>query len=136
METSPWRKRLVVRLLLVVSQVRVSVTPWVFRGGRNGDLVGFPRGSSRFPLPQISFHHFPTLISFNSFHFIPSLTVRQVWSAGILAKHRSSIKGLHRISFFDSTLYQTRIEDIYIFCLFCFGFETPLIVLWDFECNT
>ena len=50
--------------------IRVSVTPCGFRGGRNGVWVGFLRGFSRFPLPQISFHHFSTLISSISFHFI------------------------------------------------------------------
>ena len=38
--------------------------------GRNGVWVGFSRVLSRFLLPQISFHHFPTFISFISFHFI------------------------------------------------------------------
>ena len=41
-----------------------------FRGGRNGVWVGFSRGFSRFPLPQILFHLFSTLISSISFHFI------------------------------------------------------------------
>ena len=44
--------------------------PCGFRGGRNGVCVGFSRGFSRVPLPQISFHHFSTLISSISFHFI------------------------------------------------------------------
>ena len=44
--------------------------PCGFRGGRNGVWVGFSRGFFRFPLPQISFHHFSTLTSFISFHFI------------------------------------------------------------------
>ena len=52
------------------SRVRVSVTPCGFRGGRNGVWVGFSWGFSRFPLPEISFHHFSTLISSISFHFI------------------------------------------------------------------
>ena len=52
------------------SRVRVSLTPCGFRGGRNGVWVGFSRGFSRFLLPQISFHHFSTLISSISFHFI------------------------------------------------------------------
>ena len=34
------------------------------------DLGSFSRGFSRFPLPQSSFHHFSTLISSISFHFI------------------------------------------------------------------
>ena len=57
-------------------RIRVSVTPCGFRGGWNEVWVGFSRGFSRFPLPQISFHHISTLISFIlfrliSFHFIP-----------------------------------------------------------------
>ena len=69
-----WRprgaRRLGARLPPLGSRVRVSVTPCRFRGGRNGVWVGFSRGFSRFPLPQISFHHFSTLISSISFHFI------------------------------------------------------------------
>ena len=44
------------------------------------------RGSSRFPLLQISFHHLYTLIRFISFYFISSAPVmlRQAWSVGIL----------------------------------------------------
>ena len=65
-----WRKRLDARLPPLGSRVRVSVTPCGFRCGRNGVWVGFSRGFSRFPLPQISFHYFSTLISSISFHFI------------------------------------------------------------------
>ena len=65
-----WRKRLDARLPPLGSRVRVSVTPYGFRGGRNEIWVGFSRGFSRFSLPQISFHHFSTLISSISFHFI------------------------------------------------------------------
>ena len=65
-----WRKRLGARLPPLGSRVRVSVTPCGFPGGRNGIWVGFSRGFSRFPLPQISFHHFSKLISSISFHFI------------------------------------------------------------------
>ena len=46
-----------------------SVTTCGFCGGRNGVWEGFSRGFSHFPLPQISFHHFSTLISSISFHF-------------------------------------------------------------------
>ena len=63
-----WRKRLDARLPPLGSRVRVSVPPCGFRGGRNGVWVGFSRGFSRFPLPQISFHHFSTHISSVSFH--------------------------------------------------------------------
>ena len=65
-----WRKRLGARLPPQGSRVRVSVTPCGFRGGRNGVWGGFSRGFSRFLLPQISFHHFSTIISSISFHFI------------------------------------------------------------------
>ena len=65
-----WRKRLGARLPPLGSRVRVSVTSCGFRGGRNRVWVGFSRGFSRFPLPQISFHHFSTPISSISFHFI------------------------------------------------------------------
>ena len=63
------RKRLDTRLPPLGSRVRVSVPPRGFHGGRNGVWVGFPRGFSRFPLPQFSFHHFSTFISSISFHF-------------------------------------------------------------------
>ena len=65
-----WRKRLDARLPPLGSRVRVSVPPCGFRGGRNGVWVGFSRGFFLFPLPQISLHHFSTLISSISFHFI------------------------------------------------------------------
>ena len=65
-----WRKQLGARLPPLGSRVRVSVPPCGFRGGRNGVWVGFSRGFSRLPLPQISFHHFSTLISSILFHFI------------------------------------------------------------------
>ena len=38
----------------------------------NQSLGRFPRAFFRFPLSQISFYHFSTLISFISFHFISS----------------------------------------------------------------
>ena len=65
-----WRKRLGARLPPLGSRVRVLVSPCGFRDGRNGIWVGYSRGFSRFPLPQISFHHFSTLISSISFHFV------------------------------------------------------------------
>ena len=61
-----WCKRLAARLPPLGSRVRISVPPCGFRGGRNEVRVGF----SRFPLPQISFHHFSTLISSISLHFV------------------------------------------------------------------
>ena len=65
-------------------RVRISVIPCGFRGG---DRVRFPRGFSRFPLPQISFHYFSTVISFISFRFISSafVMVRHDWATNILA---------------------------------------------------
>ena len=65
-----WRKRLGARLPPLGSRVRVLVPPCGFRGGQNEVWVGFSRGFSHFPLPQISFHHFFTLISSISLHFI------------------------------------------------------------------
>ena len=65
-----WRKRLAARLPPLVSRVRVSVPPCGFRGGRNEVRVGFSRGFTCFLLPQISFHHFSTLISSILLHFI------------------------------------------------------------------
>ena len=65
------------------SRVRVSVPPCGFRGGRNGVWVGFSRGFSRFPLPQISFHHFSTLISSISFHFISPCD----GASGVVGRH-------------------------------------------------
>ena len=78
-----WRKRLGARLPPLGSRVRVSVTPCGFRGGRNGVWVGFSRGFSRFPLPQISFHHFTTLISSISFHFISPYD----GASGVVGRH-------------------------------------------------
>ena len=68
-QAASWRKRLGARLPPLGSRVCVSVSPCGFRGGWNGVWVGFSRGFSSFPLPQISFHHFSTLISSISFHF-------------------------------------------------------------------
>ena len=86
--SAPWLKRLDTRLPpLLGSRVRVSVTPCLFRGGRNGVWVGFSWRFFRFSLPKCSFHHFSTVITFMSFHFISSSTVmvHQTWSAGIFA---------------------------------------------------
>ena len=52
-----------------VPSSRLGPSMWV-SCGRNGVWVGFSRGFSHFPLPQLSFHHFSTLISSISFHFI------------------------------------------------------------------
>ena len=78
-----WRKRLGARLPPLGSRVRVSVTPCGFRDGRNGDWIGFSRGFSRFPLPQISFHHFSPLISSISFHFISPCD----GASGVVGRH-------------------------------------------------
>ena len=84
-----------------MSRVRVSVISWGFLGGRIGIWVGFSPGFSCFPLPQISLHHFSTLLSFISLHL--PLCWCQTWLASILAVHRPSIKGLHRISSLNLT---------------------------------
>ena len=75
------------------SRVRISVIPCVFRGGRNRACESFSRGFPCFLLSQISFHHFSTLISITTFHFISSAPVmmRQEWSVGIVANHRPSV---------------------------------------------
>ena len=78
-----WRKRLGARLPPLGSRVRVSVPLCGFRGGRNGVWVGFSRDFSRFPLPQISFHHFSTLISSISFHFISPCD----GASGVVGRH-------------------------------------------------
>ena len=89
------RKRLGARLPPVGSRVRISVPSWKFRDGRNGVWVGFSRGFSCFPQPQILFHHFFTLILSISFHFISSAPAmaRQACSAGTFAIHWPSIYG-------------------------------------------
>ena len=98
-----WRKRLDARLPSLGSRVRLSVTPCGFRGGRNGVWVSFSRGFSRFPLPQISFHHFSTLISSISFHFIRPCD----GASGVVGRHpcysRTYNMGHHRISSLDPT---------------------------------
>ena len=53
------------------------VTPYGFHGGQNGVWVGFSRDFICFHLPQISFYHFSTLISFSS----ASAMVHQAWSS-------------------------------------------------------
>ena len=65
-----WRKRLATRLPPLGSRVCILVPPCGFRGGRNEVWVGFSWGFSCFPLPQISFNHFSTLISSISLNFI------------------------------------------------------------------
>ena len=67
-KSASWRKRLPPRVPPQGSRVQVSVTPYGFRGGRNGVWVGFSWNFSRFPLPQIYFHHFSN--SSHPFHFI------------------------------------------------------------------
>ena len=46
-------------------------------------ITGFSQGFSRFPLPQISFHHFSTLISSISFHFISPCD----GASGVVSRH-------------------------------------------------
>ena len=112
-QAASWRKRLGARFPPLGSRVRISVTPCEFRGGRNGIWVGFSRGFSRFPLPQISFHHFSTLISSIWFHFIRPCDD----ASGVVGRHpcysRTYNLGLHRISPHEPTLCWTRVEDIY-----------------------
>ena len=81
------------------SRVRASVTPCGFSGGRNRVWVGFSRGFSHLPLPQISFHYFSTLFSL---HFIS--TVPAMKRQGVRRPRVSS----HRIASFDPALCWTR----------------------------
>ena len=107
-----WCERLGSHLPPPRSRVRVSVTPCGFRVGRNGAWVGFSRGFFRFPLPQISFHHFST---HHSFYFINLCD----GATGVVRRHPCYslilIYGLHRISSLDSVLCQTRVEDAIYF---------------------
>ena len=103
-KATSWRKRLDARLPPLGSRVRVSFLPCGFRGGRNGVWVGFSGGFSRFSLPWISFHHFSTLISSISFHFIRPCDD----ASGVVGRHPCS-------SSLDPTLCWTRVEDIYIY---------------------
>ena len=88
------------------SRIRVSFTPFGFRGGQNRAWVDFSQTSFSFSLPQIWFHYFFTLILFILFHFLSSAPVmlRQAWSAGIFAIQRPSTKGLRHISSLDPAL--------------------------------
>ena len=52
-----------------VPSLRLGPSMWVLWWTKRG-LGSFSQGFSRFPLPQVSFHHFSTLISPISFHFI------------------------------------------------------------------
>ena len=133
-EAASWRKRLDARLPPLGSRVRVSVPPCGFRGGRNGVWVVFSRGFSRFPLPQISLHHFSTLISSISLHFISPCD----GASGVVGRHPCdhgpTISGLHRISSLDPTLCWTRVEDIFIiispiFLLFLIKIINSLLIL-------
>ena len=69
----------------------------------------FPHHKFRFTISPQSSH------SFSFISFIRHMMVRQAWSPDILAIHRLSIKGLHRISSLDLVLHQARVEDIFIY---------------------
>ena len=68
----------------------------------------FLQVSPRFPVPQISFHRFSTLMSSNSFHFINPFD----GAIGTLVIHRPSISGLHHISSLNLALCRTQVEDV------------------------
>ena len=95
---------------------RLGHSMWVSWWTKRG-LGRFFSGFSRFPLPQISFHHFSTIISSISFHFISPCDGASgvVGRQPTLATHEPIIQGLHRISSLDLTLCWTRVEDIYLF---------------------
>ena len=63
--------------------------------------------------PFLHIHHF-------HFRFISSapMIVRQAWSAGLLAIHKLSIKGLNRILSLGTGQCLTRVENIYLYILF------------------
>ena len=88
-----------------------------FCGGQNGIWVGFSQGFFHFPPPQISFHHFSTLILLILFHFLSSapVMVLQTWLADIFTIHRPSVKGVHCITALNLVQYWTRVEDVYWF---------------------
>ena len=65
-----WRKRLGACLPPLAPRVRISVTPFGFRGGRNVVSIGFSRGFLHFPPPQILFHHISTFMASIYIHFI------------------------------------------------------------------
>ena len=106
---APWRKRLDARLPALRSRVRVSVTPCGFRGQRSWVWIAFPPGFSSFVLPQISFHHFSTLISFISFHPPLWWCVRRGRPASLLMTDLLW-KGFHHISPSTWSLCRTRFE--------------------------
>ena len=93
-------------------------------------LGRFFTGFLPFPLPQISFHHFSTLISSISFHFTRPCD----GASGVVGRHpcysRTYNIGVHRISFLDPTLCWTRVEDIY---LFIFIFVSILHTIWHYR---
>ena len=114
-EAASWRKRLDARLPPLGSRVRISVPPCGFRGGRNGVWVGFSRGFSRFPLPQISFHYFSTLMSSISFNFISPCD----GATGLVVRHpcysRTYNIGASSHLIPRPDLVLTRVEDILFF---------------------
>ena len=65
---APWRKWFDAHLLSLGFLARISVTLCGFLCWRNGVWMCFSRGFSLYPLPQTSFHHFSTLISFILFY--------------------------------------------------------------------
>ena len=95
-----------------VPSSRLGHSMWVSWWTKRG-LGSFSRGFSRFPLPQISFHLFSTLISSISFHFISPSD----GASGVVGRHPcyswTYNLGLHRISSLDPTLCWTQVEDIY-----------------------
>ena len=66
----PWRRRLVARLPRQGGHEFASRSLHVDFVVDEFVWVVFPRGFSSFPQPLILFHHFSTLISIISFHFI------------------------------------------------------------------
>ena len=109
-----------------------SVSPCGFRGGRNEVWVGFSRGFSRFPLPQISFHHFSTLISSISFHFIRPCD----GTTGVIGRYPCNsdfqciTSQFHYISTLDPVLCRVRIENYSIRVLNGVRLCYRLLLIW------
>ena len=110
--TTPWRMRLDARFPPLGYRDRFSFTPCGCRGGRKGVCVGFSRCYFSISLPQTLFHHFSTLISFVSFHFIsPSDD-----GSGVVGRHSCKSQNFNIGSsshlILDPAMCRTRVEEI------------------------
>ena len=103
-----------------VPSSRLGHSMWV-SSWTKGVWVGFSRGFSRFPLPQISFHHFSTLISSISLHFI-----RPCDGASGVVGRRPCYSRTYNIGASSHLIPRpdlacwTRVEDIYFYFFYLF----------------